>query len=494
MSKLFYGSVSMSLVGTRQVEQLQVPTDDGADRVLTKWTLHATCWYNPAVMGYSGNAENTTAAFNRLPAQTDTAIREYLMQPRRKLIYTDDLDNTIVESPLPGYAADAKYGPFVERCVVEKIHGSKTWAVSISITTYLNECKADQGVFRSPLLAHRWQQTMDYDDDYFATRTTEGVAHFRTDVLLALGHYPDQYRRDLFFAIPNNYKRGPIHVEALSDGTGIRYRFVDVEKPLNIHGTLHANNLTRIEAFQTGGYVSPNDSELAAQIAFDAARAGTEIGMGLAFTLGTALYFIRRLPKYSNVVVVNVWGNRNSNRGTLSQIAIAIALSRIQNSATPWARAVTMTLTHDLMGKFVRFEIQHRWSLSAAFTFTSSEAAAFQSGVASFLSNFSAPAAASANGIGSFVSLTNLGGTFDNTASFIAAGDVLGEQVANATLLTSHPPPPLSGGTSGTSLVSIVHQALMAPCTTPTAPPGVVAGNIPDPTLTPELADERLYP
>ncbi len=147
-------------------------------------------------------------------------------------IMTERLREIITYELTTSYTVDAKNGPFPQVCEVTRIHGTKTWMVHFKVVTYVNECQNPRE--RNPLVAHRWTRYEDVDQDYFSVVTTQGVAAFRVDELIRLGKYPDQYRQDLFHAIPKNFKRESVFVEPSSDGCSVTYRIVDRQLAFNI--------------------------------------------------------------------------------------------------------------------------------------------------------------------------------------------------------------------------------------------------------------------
>lgn len=506
MSVLSYGAVTMQIVRTNRCDRVEIPTDDGADHKWTEWTIDVDCWYNPAAMSYGGDVTGTFALAGRLPPQTDAAILEYLMQPRRPIIYADELGNSTLVCPEPGFITDVNNGPFVKRCTVNQIHGDKTWSVNIVLTACVRRCAVtfNGHNIKNPLIANRWTQYEDYDEDYFSTITTEGVAVFDGAELIRLGVYPDQYRRDLFFPIPINYKREPFQITALPDGNSVAYRIVDRQKPLNINSNLHAMGITRIEAYHTVGWdrhsayaFIGNVVQTGGQAGINASPAGPQASAiwGTANGLGAAA---RMLPQYHSGIVVNIWGNRDSTRRDLTAVGIRIAQARV--GANTLRRSVGFNVTHDVTGKFVRIEINYNWGIdqivqdvAASVPNLSSDFATLLGGAFTWLLGNPAtigPAAVAAD-LGPAAAFINaqFPGPWDNTLNILGSGDPSHKETINGepnqpspdsdpALAVIHPPPPRSNMTRGTSLVNVVAQLLTGPCEIPDQPFLVRAGDL----------------
>jgi hypothetical protein len=509
MSTFKYGNVEMRIVKTNRAQRVSRRTDDNAEHVITDWHLDLEGWWNPAATSYFGDVNNVIpAAFpGSLPPITDNAIREYLMQSRRRIDYRDDLGNKILYTPADGYTQDADNGPYVAYCDVVEIHGEKSWKIRMIVQASVVECPGP-GLTPSPLIANRWTQWMDTDEDYFSTIITEGVAVFRGDEIAKLGTYPDQYRRDLLFAVPNNYKREVVRVEQGSDINTVRYRIVDREKALNINQRYHSRvGVSRIEGYHTGGYYHPGSLEATGQIVGNAIEGagvggigGAGIGAVPGAVLGAGAGFLRNVPQWNNGIVVSIWGHRNATRMEMTFLALAIATQRLGqgNFLGVFVRNTRWTLTHDIMGKYVRLEIQQRWGVEQmvrdlttsvgnffeqAWTVATQSLAGMLGAQEGQPADVQAAQAAQVQadtfGPGAIANALNFPPIWDNTGDIIGSGDP-NHFNADGTLsqdssadLRTHPPPPNSGGTRGTSLLTIVAQLLNDPCEKPAQPPAL---------------------
>ncbi len=84
MSFMSYRGVSLGMMlSTNQISRRAVTTDDGQDRLYTHWSFDMTWLFNPVALAYAldGNLI-PRASPGSLPNVTDTAVRDFFMQPR----------------------------------------------------------------------------------------------------------------------------------------------------------------------------------------------------------------------------------------------------------------------------------------------------------------------------------------------------------------------------------------------------------------------------
>jgi hypothetical protein len=225
MSVFSYGNIEFDHVLTTSYNQEPVMSEDGTDKTLTKYTLGVRGTYNPTAMSYVAGDGQPNFEPGQDPAQTDNAIRAYLLTPRRKLHYEDDHGNVIFDSPADGADYDPGGGPFPKSCSIAIIGGSQTWLVTFSVEIYINECD-DAPV---PYLSNRWSQTQLTDKQHMTTVTTAGVTKFDLAKLLALGfeQSADFWRRDLVPAVQLGFKRESIRVVVSPRGDTVNWETVD---------------------------------------------------------------------------------------------------------------------------------------------------------------------------------------------------------------------------------------------------------------------------
>ncbi len=386
-----YGGVVFEMRSTKGIKREAV-YNDNKTYLYTKWTFDFTSVYNPEATSYgpntnpNRNADSTPPTVPGLPATiTDASLRHYLSQPRRTLIYAFG-PNILLRTPSANYSCDAENGPTVEICDVLESYGVRTFLVHLRITAVVNECGA-----KIPLLSHTWKASVDYDKDYYATRTIEGTAVFRSDALQKLSTWPDQYRQDLMFPVPPNMRRESIKIVAEEDGVTYHYQVVDHEQGCNIQPV--DGGPVRFEGFFTAGYdqTGLNEAALDLDIANTQAIAQTAqniitstAGSG-AIAAAVGLEFSRfansvaagssRIPKLYQHCQVRAWGNSYSNRFIMIKWCMAVVLSKMSSVRVggeevldPY-RSNSLRVTEQLNGQYVEVDLTQRWpSQSKAFT------------------------------------------------------------------------------------------------------------------------------
>lgn len=395
MGALEYAGIRMEIKETNEISRVNLRTPDGANYLYTRWIFDVLCVINPEALSV---ASGVVFASGMAPSETDNNIRRRLRQDRQTLKYFVG-NSLLVQSPpdMPPPAADGRGapmdsngGPVVEQLSVVALHGIKTIYVHLRIITWVNDCKVKrfgggapgeeinlQGIQATfgldvagvadadvnPMIAHRWTRHVDIDPmDYSTSLVTEGVAVFDMTVLSRLGAYPDQYRKDLFFPVPSGMQRGPISVTPDSDGTSVSYRFVDSEK--FVHAPNNAN-VTRVECYHTGYFArnSLTDSMLRGVPVLMgglAALGDLRIGSALA-SLPSAVGTIisHYAPRAYFNCLVRVWGNKNSLRVDLINLAVATAMHWRLGVPSNFDN-VEFIITIDVMGKWVEVNATYR--------------------------------------------------------------------------------------------------------------------------------------
>ncbi len=319
------------------------------------------------ILALTGNPGGTSAippaqARGSMASTTDRAIRHYLMQPRKRLVYAIGPSPLLVSPGLnaDGTAAqrDVYNGPMPLACDVVCVSGTKSFQVDYAIETYVNEAL----LYRNPnsvILSHRWKRSEDIDQDMYSTITTEGAAVFRTDRLAFLGRSADDFRIALFHPVAPGFARRAWRIEVTEDGSQLRYVLMDKK----MHLRVAAPGVTRIEAFATAEIVGTKPM---AQIA--AAMGGLSKGVNVGSAMSMIGSFI---PMLNIQITVRVWGNDRTERKQLEAVAIKFIQTRlgrmmvdlkgdeIGDAATRRALAgSTMSVTHDLNGTFVEVVLE----------------------------------------------------------------------------------------------------------------------------------------
>lgn len=462
MSVLVYNGVYLDMVDTQGISRQAIYSDDGTTYHWTLWTFDIIAVINQDATSYSAAG---VAAAAQSPVATDTGIRHKLMQPQKQLYYRVG-DENLLQCPANGYETDADNGPTPISFDILEIQGISTFLVRYRIECRVNECT---GGSRPIILSHRWQTRLEIDQDHFSTRIVQGVAVFRGDEVRSQNVNVDQFRRDLFHPIGQNMQRENVVVDVLSGGNAVQYSFVDREKAFN----LGVNSVaTRVEMFQSGGVYQPDvaatttshiigelqrgvDRNLQAAAGSTTPQGGAFVAVGLANAVFASAVSLAKsiLPRYFAHIVVRAWGNRNSKKSDLRRLAIGTALSKVGGPSLLYATEAV--LTEESTGKYVTFEITHRYFSQIQ------QLALLVSGrntanVGQFLTSFVAPGLDPVFAL--FTQSEDLFNSFGgSTATQVDVGN---------------PAFPNSSNSRGTWLGGAVAQALQEPCAVPDAPVG----------------------
>jgi len=370
--------ITLSMVHINQVEREAIYSRDRTTYQYTRFTFDVICRYNPRATTYTGaNAQEAGPLpiffSDRTAGRTDLALRHQLMQPRGRLIIDLGGESNFFKSPLDGYTRDAHVGPVPERCDIISVHGDKTVTMHYRITTWVNECLNRRSV--SPLLSHRWKRSAVTDEDHYTALMTEGEAIFRIDELARNNWSPDSFRQDLFHPVPNNCQRYGITVNAIEDGSGVTYSFVDQELPVNQPGWLTVPGLTRVEAyetvtFQTGNHILETSrlamrtagitANMLANLSIDPVRsAGVGIGAGIQGMIEGMRTAQAVLPRYSIHRFVRCHGNRNSTRFEMMRVAVGFVYATLPVEISNCSQNIVVT--QEQHGKLVELQATFEW-------------------------------------------------------------------------------------------------------------------------------------
>ncbi len=369
--------------------------------------------------------------------------------------------------PETGYSCDVRGGPQPKDFIVLRVNGIKTAVVRYVIECYTNESpktSQDPQAGRNVILAHRWRQWSDVDEDHFSTVVTAGEAVFNMAELTKQHLLPDQFRQQFGFPVPTNFKRESVHVEPDSDGTRCRYQVVDREQAINLQANSRA---TRIEAFQTVWASQPSVADVALNAGFSMGDSAINHGwdifsgflsggpIGAASAAGplirdglhTGLHAMKSaLPSSYQHYFVRAWGNRASNRSDLMALCLAIIFGRLNALGLLKLPGIELSITQDLMGKFCEAQATFRRNLDAGITG------------------------------GPFGFAISLPFDFPRNEDLQRPGGILGGLLPGVLPVagnSDNPAPPNSDGTRGTWVGQLVAQALTAP----NAKPGVPVWN-----------------
>ncbi len=260
-SILTYNGVSLPFVKTEKFDQEVVYSSDGVDSMMTKITIGVGCvlspclfngldaatWVNtvkPRLMVRGGQLSYCVdGAYVIEPTVTPQGGGDYKLafdcnyDPDATAVITSPSFDTTDQTETIDAVSDAKLGPFPQRFDVRRIEGN-TWLAYYEIITFLPYCN---GAANMPYyLSNRWSTTVAIDEDYFLTRTIDGI-------LVLNGQYgnqtkmwsgPENFPIDIIVEdmvnnsiiippCPQRWKREGIDIIRSSDGLTINYKITD---------------------------------------------------------------------------------------------------------------------------------------------------------------------------------------------------------------------------------------------------------------------------
>lgn len=371
------GMIQMEVVDTIQLAR--APVLRGPDYLYTRVVLQISAIYNPQATSYvlGGQGANPIRQKGQLAPTTDVAIRHYLSQPRRQLIYEVGKIR-VHEVPERRFPCDSANGPFVRAINVQEVKGLKTFLVTMIVEMHINEC-SNQTV-PNAVLSNRWVRERDTDQDYYSTIITRGTAVFDASLLRGarangLDLSPDDYIDSLLHPIETGFRRNHIQVSVDEENLTANYVIIDREMPLSVvtDGKL---GVSRIEAWHETG-LTRDSLEAAALAGLAAIKEGIkdafrkdrvtgrrpgllEVGgrLGANFFLAAE----KAVPLCYHQLSVSVWGHHGSARSDLELVAqdlITQRMAKIVNEGVG-VFGFDIRTRHDLAGKFVHVSATFR--------------------------------------------------------------------------------------------------------------------------------------
>lgn len=229
--QLVYNNITFPLAKTNNWHREPIFTPDRTTVLYTRHVLDVTTIYNPGALSCSAAG---AIGPGYLPAITDVALRELILQHNRsQLTYSDDLGNLMLSSPPGGNTVDALDGPKVLDLSITKISGSKSMLVRIVIETHLNECgggpSGDGAGLTSvpPILANRWSDSHSIDENQRAVIQYVGETIFDMSALQDLGRTADYYRNQCLPPVLTNFRRVSLSITVNSIGNRLSWTCVD---------------------------------------------------------------------------------------------------------------------------------------------------------------------------------------------------------------------------------------------------------------------------
>lgn len=349
---LTYGGVTLSLIDTRGISRKVVM--NGADYVKTLWTFDVVAYVNPQAVTFDLAGEPAFPLETRgtNPVLTDIALRDWMLQPRRKLVYAGPGGTVLLRAPEINGAGedgecDADGGPKPVSWDVLQISGSKLWVVRYVITTAVNEAWRFRET-ESVLVSSRYESDCDIDADGFETRTWRGRAVFRLDRLLELGARADDFRRYLAPPNANGFQRVIHHWSLSDDETTLSYVLADRQTA----ETITAAGVSRMEVSDMMMVGKPGGEAGWPGVVADFFKAAADRN-----ALGLFGAFRHVVPHSQKTTVVKVWGYPSSTRRQLQTVAgrvgVICNLALLTRLAKLFLPTQELAVMHDKMGRYV---------------------------------------------------------------------------------------------------------------------------------------------
>src|SRR4051794_22889455 len=138
-----YSGIKMKMVKTNIIQFDAIYSEDRAGYLYTHYNIDIQATINPMTMAYTGGdgaGAPTEAPGESFPATTIKAIRHELLQPRRRLLITDETGNVLLDTPNIDTTSDAKNGPIPLGCSLINISGARTILLRWQCEGWIREC------------------------------------------------------------------------------------------------------------------------------------------------------------------------------------------------------------------------------------------------------------------------------------------------------------------------------------------------------------------
>ncbi len=233
-------TLNLDIVKTHLYEKESVYDESRTDLLYVRHMLDIQCVYSPGATAYVQDETGLPAAApGVMGATTDVAIRQFLMSPRGTLLYRVG-DVEVIRSPMlkpdgvNSYDTDARNGPLPLKCSVVQVSGQRLFLVRWVVETCLTDCSAALYAKPSALLSNRWSDSHVVDGRHCTTRTVQGVAVFRADLLRDRSLKADDFRSQIVLPIPPTFKREEVKIRVSPDGTRLFYEVTDRQRWLSL--------------------------------------------------------------------------------------------------------------------------------------------------------------------------------------------------------------------------------------------------------------------
>lgn len=384
--------------------------ESGTSYKWTKWTISAIVTYNPDAISYApspgtaGPGRNPRGAGGapdsginaprvggvasvalgagsgpeRMPADTDVAIRRFLEFPRGPLVVfsTDMLTgrptSVMLRSPVQNpdgslQPCDANNGPFCKVNSIQEVAGERLWQIHLTFETYIYEDSLRTGQSPPTIVSNRWSITVDTNWQHLTTRIIEGIVHFRADLMLT---EPDSNPAETFrgefanFTVPAGFQRTQVLCKTLPQGNQIAYRIVDTDQPYQKNSTAALQSV-RLEYKESSWMWQGSFGRAVGQTAnWAATNPVTAIAMPQVLAAQGLQFGLAQLPKRYKTVIARAWGNRNMPRATLVGIAMSVANARMGTAGFIDTSTNECIVTYSSAQMMAQVQSTSRWSFS----------------------------------------------------------------------------------------------------------------------------------
>lgn len=336
-----YNGIDLLPGKTETFHMRAIRDPSGLDICHQEVTLGAICIMNPAMLaaakppGATGYDGIGTGALGDRPGLSLLQLRQTLFTDRKPLMVDLGLDRIFRAPPLRnnGTAApcDPIGGPFVEDVRIIDVLGDKSVVLVFRVRfAFTDDRPKNNSKFIS---SHRWSMSSETKENGLTSRSIEGRAIFRLDMLE--GNTParlvaDQLRVALAHPCPDGMIRKSVRVQVLPDGRECTYHVLDqqVERNLGPNTPIY-----KIEGNVTAGADMPiKDVKQGMEAMAGAVKdvAGKIITWDFVGAFSSALSGIWKnaigSPKMNGIV--RVFGRTGADRATLVQIGTEVLLAR----------------------------------------------------------------------------------------------------------------------------------------------------------------------
>lgn len=230
MSRLIYNGFELPYIQTPHIDEETQYSEDGMDYIYSRIRLTVRSVITTGLSGLNSQER---------PADIINRVRGVLLNPRKHLQYWTG-DTSRGDKPLfdvvgvPNIATAGQYGdvcngPKPIYCNIMQVGGTEAYLIEYQIELCIPDCADDCSLHPGACgpatlyLTHRFQDTEEYDDNWFATRTRTGYVRVRGDQQLS----PEFLRTRLYPPIPPGFKREHMEFKISTDGLTFNYEIKD---------------------------------------------------------------------------------------------------------------------------------------------------------------------------------------------------------------------------------------------------------------------------